>query len=345
MPIPQKVMCIPSVLFCTRCKLCSVAMCRNFCARVVQNHGISNRLISLLYSLPRYSRRDPYDGENAAEVLMQVADKSVCKRPPVPLSMPAQITALMTDCVEDDPEQRPSFEEIDTRLKRVDSETADPGQAKRAKEASISLFDIFPRHIAEALRDGRTVEPEHKDIVTIFFSDIVGFTTMSSELEPRKVAGMLDRLYTQFDELSQKHDIFKVETIGDAYMAVTNLVKDQKNDHARRIAEFAMDAIQAANSTLIDEDDPDRGYVNIRVGFHSGSVVADVVGTRNPRYCLFGDSVNTGKGDFRNIRIMTIHSCSSIIFFLINLSDEQRHVWRATLKRIVSIARKTRPIV
>jgi len=69
-------------------------------------------------------------------------------------------------------------------------------------------------------------------------------------------------------------------------MAVTNLVKDQEDDHARRIADFAMDAIAAANETAIDEEDADKGFVNIRVGFHSGPVVADVVGTRNPRYCL-----------------------------------------------------------
>ena len=155
------------------------------------------------------------------------------------------------------------------------------------------LYDVFPKHVADALREGRPVEPERKDCVTIFFSDIVGFTTISSSLDPEKVSTMLHRLYTAFDALSSAHRIFKVETIGDAYMAVTNLVEDQLNDHAVRMARFAVSAIQAARNTLIDLDNPSLGTVRIRVGLHSGPVVANVVGTRNKRYCLFGDSVNT----------------------------------------------------
>eukprot|EP00980_Cylindrotheca_fusiformis_P013466 scaffold3437_cov113-Cylindrotheca_fusiformis.AAC.33 len=245
-----------------------------------------------------YSRQEPYSGEDPTAILHLVADKLVQKRPPIPQHMPAQLQSLMQDCIQDEASLRPTFQEIDLRLKRMDRDEVrtisdDPKRAATDAASSMSLFDIFPRHIAEALRDGRSVEPEHRDMVTIFFSDIVGFTQLSADLPARKVALLLNRLYTKFDALSRKHDVFKVETIGDAYMAVTNLVKKQEKDHAKRIAEFAIDAVREANETLIDEEDPLKGYVNVRVGFHSGSVVADIVGTRNLRYCLFGDSVNT----------------------------------------------------
>jgi hypothetical protein len=81
------------------------------------------------------------------------------------------------------------------------------------------LFDVFPKHVAEALRSGRKVEPENHEEVTIFFCDIVGFTTISSELDPMKISDLLDRLYNSFDALSHYHDVFKVETIGDAYVS------------------------------------------------------------------------------------------------------------------------------
>ena len=97
-------------------------------------------------------------------------------------------------------------------------------------------------------------------MVTIFFSDIAGFTDISSTLEPIKVLDMLDQLYSEFVELSRHIDIFKVKTIGNAYMAVTNLVKDQ-----------------AANETLVDLDDLSQGYVNIKVGFHLGPVLPTIL--------------------------------------------------------------------
>mmetsp|Transcript_18241 Transcript_18241/g.27837 ORF Transcript_18241/g.27837 Transcript_18241/m.27837 type:complete len:382 (-) Transcript_18241:219-1364(-) len=186
------------------------------------------------------------------------------------------------------------------------------------------LFELFPRHVAEALRDGRKVEPESREVVTIFFSDIVGFTTLSASMSAMKVSDMLDRLYLQFDALSKHHDIFKVETIGDAYLAVTNLVQDQQ-DHAKRIANFAIDAVHAARRTLIDEEDPHKGAVTIRVGFHSGPVVADVVGSRNPKYTLFGDTVNTASRMESHSMPNRIH-CSEVTANLLREQDPQIHL-------------------
>ena len=268
----------------------------------------------MLYEV--YARRDPYEGQPARDVLRAVADPLIRKRPPPPSHMPTAMKALMADCLDDNPEKRPTFEEIDTRLRRIDAEAALTASTSNVKNSHVSLFDIFPRHVAEALRDGRKVEPEHKDVVTIFFSDIVGFTDMSSKMDPSKVAKMLDRLYHKFDALSHEFEIFKVETIGDAYMAVTNLVTKQSHDHAKRIAEFAIRAVTAANETLIDEEDPAKGHVNVRVGFHSGPVVADVVGNRNPRYCLFGDAVNTASRMESNSAMNRINCSEEAVKYL-----------------------------
>lgn len=112
-----------------------------------------------------YSRRDPYDGEQENNVLCAIMDKAIQKRVRAPKDMPPPIKLLMEDCLEEAPEARPPFDEIDRRLKRITAETASVVQPK--SKSRVSLFDIFPRHIATALRDGRKVEAEHKDCVTV----------------------------------------------------------------------------------------------------------------------------------------------------------------------------------
>lgn len=223
----------------------------------------------ILYEV--YSRKLPYDGEDFTEVMEKVSDPKVNKRPGVPPGCPTQIEALMTQCQEREPEKRPSFDDIDTRLRKMDAAKVEPSAMrssfgkKSGTQKDALLEEVFPPHIAKALREGKKVEPEARDMVTIVFSDIVGFTTIASQLSAMAVSEMLDNLYTKFDDLSHKHDVFKVETIGDSWMGVTNLTKDQP-DHVERIARFAIDAMRAAQETWIDPSNTSLGKINLRMG-------------------------------------------------------------------------------
>ena len=171
----------------------------------------------VLYEL--YSRKEPYEGEHHEDVLRLVADKTVNKRPPVPSACPHDAADLMTACLRSVPEERPSAEDIDIRLKMLDVGNVSPEELvmsrQNRKKADMErtedlLSQLFPAHIAKALRDGRKVEPETLDCVTVFFSDIVGYTKIAGTLSPTKVSDLLDRLYTKFDALSGTHNVFKV---------------------------------------------------------------------------------------------------------------------------------------
>lgn len=236
----------------------------------------------MLYEI--YSRKEPYAGEDPVKVVEDVADVNVCKRPPVPPACPPKAAQLMEECLHSDPLKRPTFEELDLQLKRLDVPLMEPLGLKASENRSDALLEeVFPKHVAKALRAGRKVEPLQRDMVTVFFSDIENYTEISSSLTPMKVADLLRRLYTSLDDLTKQFGVKKIETIGDAYMATSNLTEDQDKDHVKRIAEFALAAIEAASSTLIDTDNPERGCLNLRCGFSSGPVVADVVGSLNPR--------------------------------------------------------------
>lgn len=285
-----------------------------------------------------YSRQDPYFGENVEDVLKDVCNIYINKRPsPIPSNMPPKVSEIMKGCVEPYPKARPSFETLDLILKRLIAQNFENEEKKSTmrhnsiigdsfhnnNNTSIMtnlLYNVFPPHIADALKQGKKVEQESHECVTIFFSDIVGFTTISQSTTPQKVCQMLERLYQKFDDLSDKHDIYKTETIGDAYMAISNLVKDQTSDHVKRMAEFSKDAIKAASETYIDEEHPETGYVQIRVGFHSGPVIADVIGTRLPKYDVFGDTVNTASRMESNSESGRIH-CSKASADLLRLQD------------------------
>jgi len=252
-----------------------------------------------------YSRENPYAGEDLATVLVEVADQSKVqdKRCKIPRACPPEIVGLIRECWHRNPACRPKFARIESRLHMLDEAKASPlvnfnssfRQSSRRERTSTDelLYEMLPKHVIEALSLGKKAEPDTREMASIFLSDIVNFTGISTTMSAFKTTDMLDRLYSKFDALAQAHKIFKVDTIGDAYMAVSNLAEDQADDHALRIAKFALDIKEVAAQTLIDEDNPSLGPVQIRIGIHCGPVVGSVVGTKKPKYTLFGDSVNT----------------------------------------------------
>ncbi|KAL7487273.1 hypothetical protein ACHAW6_012868 [Cyclotella cf. meneghiniana] len=156
------------------------------------------------------------------------------------------------------------------------------------KQHEELLSKMLPKRAIKKLRRGQTVVERYK-MVSIFFSDIVGYTEMSSEMTPTEVMNMLNDLYTKFDALAEKHLVYKLETIGDAYIAIGGAPNVCNGpEAAERVTLFALDAIKVAESYRTNGG----AQVFIRAGIASGPVVAGVVGSSLPKYTVFGDTVN-----------------------------------------------------
>ena len=164
-----------------------------------------------------YSRKRPYEGEEFCDVLRRVCSSRINKRPTIPDSAPPRMVELMKKLWSPSPELRPSARDFDMILMEMqtsDAELLAQETVTKARSGDM-LYEIFPKRIADDLQAGKKVEPESHELVTIVFSDIVGFTDLSRRMSPLKVSNMLDRLYLAFDMISRKHSVFKVETIGD----------------------------------------------------------------------------------------------------------------------------------
>ncbi|XP_054600667.1 atrial natriuretic peptide receptor 2 isoform X2 [Nothobranchius furzeri] len=207
---------------------------------------------------------------------------------------PEELTILMEGCWAEDPAERPDFGHIKIYMAKLNKEGStsilnnllsrmeqyannlenlveERTQAylEEKRKAENLLYQILPHSVAEQLKRGETVQAEAFDSVTIYFSDIVGFTSLSAESTPLQVVTLLNDLYTCFDAIIDNFDVYKVETIGDAYMVVSGL--------------------------------PVR----------NGPVCAGVVGLKMPRYCLFGDTVNTASRMESNGEALKIHVSSA----------------------------------
>jgi adenylate cyclase len=150
------------------------------------------------------------------------------------------------------------------------------------------LSNVLPDEVAQRLQSDPNSIADDFDDASILFADVVDFTPLSSRLNAREVVGLLDRLFTSFDELVDRYDAEKIKTIGDCYMVAAGVPK-QRPDHAHALAGLALEMRECAKRFLPDGADHD---LRLRIGISSGPVVAGVIGRRRFLYDLWGDTVN-----------------------------------------------------
>ncbi|XP_038209410.1 guanylate cyclase D [Zerene cesonia] len=247
--------------------------------------------------------------------------EKLCRPPPLirpSVSMgaaPPEAVNVMRQCWSEQPDMRPDFnglyeifrhlhrgrkinivdsmfemlEKYSNNLEELIKERTEQLDMEKKKTEQL-LNRMLPRSVAERLMFGLRVEPEEFEEVSIYFSDIVGFTAIAARSTPVQVVDLLNDLYTTFDAAIEQYRVYKVETIGDAYMVVGGL-PIRCTDHAENVATMALHLLHLAGRFRIRHSPATP--LHLRIGLHSGACCAGVVGLTMPRYCLFGDTVNT----------------------------------------------------
>ena len=165
--------------------------------------------------------------------------------------------------------------------------------ANEQEKSERLLRNILPESIADRLKQDEQAIAEEFSEVTVLFSDIVGFTQLSSQISPERLVDFLNQVFSVFDDLCDRHGLEKIKTIGDAYMVVGGLPEPMV-EHGAAIANMALDMQRAIPTIPYPLPmDPNQPYpLAIRIGIHTGPVVAGVIGTKKFTYDLWGDTVN-----------------------------------------------------
>ncbi|CAH2099363.1 unnamed protein product [Euphydryas editha] len=250
------------------------------------------------------------------EILDKLKHPPPLIRPSVSMSAaPPEAVSVMRQCWSEQPDLRPDFnriydvfrhmhrgrkinivdsmfemlEKYSNNLEELIKDRTEQLDMEKKKTEQL-LNRMLPRSVAERLMLGLRVEPEEFEEVSIYFSDIVGFTALAARSTPVQVVDLLNDLYTTFDAAIEQYRVYKVETIGDAYMVVGGL-PIRCSDHAENVATMALHLLHLAGRFRIRHLPVTP--LHLRIGLHTGACCAGVVGLTMPRYCLFGDTVNT----------------------------------------------------
>ncbi|KAG6955688.1 hypothetical protein JG688_00011824 [Phytophthora aleatoria] len=158
------------------------------------------------------------------------------------------------------------------------------------KRSTQILKNMLPEHVVQRMQKGDTLISEDEQDVTVLFCDITDFASFVNRFSPTEVVSLLDRVYSLFDQICQKHGVRKMETVGKTYMACAGLQgKDQGREAALRAVSMALDML-----ACLDKCRASNGNgIKLRIGVHSGRVVSGLVGMKKQQFSLFGDTVNT----------------------------------------------------
>ncbi len=159
--------------------------------------------------------------------------------------------------------------------------------AEEQKRSERVLFNVLPSNIAERLKSNDGLIADGYADVTVMFADLVNFTQLTEQMSPEQMVGLLNTIFSGFDELSEKYGLEKIKTIGDAYMVVGGLSRERQ-EYAADVANMALEMIEFVGRHPLTA----KRNLGVHIGIATGPVVAGVIGTKRFIYDLWGDTVN-----------------------------------------------------
>jgi len=233
------------------------------------------------------------------------------------------VKVLSAKTIEQEREKQRILENQKDKLEvMVDERTKELAQEKEKTEEL--LLNTLPLKVVNQLKENGKSEPESFDNVTVYFSDIVGFTNISSSLEPSTLISELSNMFTVFDDIMTKHQCERIKTIGDAYLAVSGMPLKNKNH-----AENMIKAASEIKDYLEERNKKTEVKWRIRIGIHSGKVVGGIVGVRKYIYDVFGDTINTASRMESNSEPMRINVSEATYTIL---KDKFKFIERDTIE-------------
>ncbi|XP_042909419.2 soluble guanylate cyclase 89Da [Parasteatoda tepidariorum] len=181
-----------------------------------------------------------------------------------------------------------SYEKQEERSKKLEENLKKRDEWKQ--KGDDLLYSMIPKAVALRLRNGEdAIETcESFDNVTVLFGEIVEFSELCTRLTAMEAVSCINEVFSLFDKVTDSYNVFKVETVGQVYMLVSG-APERRPDHAENVARAALDMMAQVNGMTTSDGEK----IMVRIGMHSGPVAAGIVGLKMPRYCLFGDTVNT----------------------------------------------------